>query len=136
MFRTRVLVGLIVAAFMCSAFVSGDEPPKKDPPPPKVKGTLPQGWSKLGLTDQQKQDVYRTEAEYRAKIDVLEAQIKDLRKQRNAALQKILTEGQKTRLKEILAEKAGGETSSKDEKKPDKDKNDKKPEKIPDPKNP
>jgi hypothetical protein len=121
----------MVVAVLTGGFLTGDEP-KKDPPP-KLKGQLPQGWSKLGLTDQQKQDVYRTEAEYKTKIDALEAQIRQLKKQRKTDLDKILTDAQKARLKEILAEKAPSDTPSKDEKKPEKDKNEKKPERTSDP---
>jgi hypothetical protein len=129
MVRARVWIGLVVVAFFSGGFLVGDEP-KKETPPPKVKGQLPAGWSKLGLTDSQKQQIYKTDAEYRTKIDALEAQIKDLKKQRKAELEKVLTEGQKTRLKEILAEKGPSETSTKDDKKPDKDK---KPERTTDP---
>jgi hypothetical protein len=111
-------MGLAVVAFLSGGFLLSDEPTKD--PPPKLKGQLPAGWSKLGLTDTQKQQIYKTESDYQTKIGALEAQIRQLRKQRKAELEKVLTDAQKARLKEILAEKGPGETSSKDDKKPEK----------------
>jgi hypothetical protein len=85
-------------------------------------------WSKLGLTDKQKDSVYSTRAEYRAKIDELHKQIQQLEKAEQAELQKILTDAQRARLKELYAEKAQGVSGSKEDRKPDsKSSDDKKP---------
>lgn len=89
----------------------------QDKDPPKAKGMLPANWKKLGLTDQQKETVYRTQTRYRDLIAPHEAKIKELRKEEKAELDKILTAAQKERLKEILL----GEPKD-PEKDPDKDK--------------
>jgi Spy/CpxP family protein refolding chaperone len=102
MLRIKVLVAALVFAVVVSAGSFGDD--KK--PAAKVKGQLPPNWSKLGLTDEQKQKVYEAQGEYREKIAELEKQIKDLRKQERTAMEKVLTDAQKARLKEILLEKA------------------------------
>src|SRR5262249_52454864 len=65
---------------------------------PKAKGTLPANWSKLGLTDEQKQKIYSAQAEFRGKIDELEKQVADLKKQQRMAMEKVLTDAQKARL--------------------------------------
>jgi len=73
----------------------------------KAKGTLPANWNKLGLTDEQKSKVYDIQAKYRGKIDDLKKQIADLQEKEQKEALGVLTEAQKTRLKEILANKAG-----------------------------
>jgi len=43
--------------------------PKKDDPPVKVKGFLPMNWGKIGLSDDQKQEIYKIQAKYGGEID-------------------------------------------------------------------
>jgi len=83
------------------------EEPKKEEPPAKVKGQLPQNWAKLGLTDEQKDKVYRTNAKYNTEIDKLEAQIEELKKKRDKERAEVLTAEQKKRLEEINKAKSG-----------------------------
>lgn len=73
----------------------------------KAKGQLPQGWSKLGLSDEQKQKVYDIQAKAKAKIDELEKQIANTKSQQRKDELAVLTEAQKKKLKEILSEKIG-----------------------------
>lgn len=69
--------------------------------PAKFKGMLPPNWGKLGLSDDQKQKIYRVQAEYAAKIAELERQIQALREQERTEMAKFLTDAQKTKLKEL-----------------------------------
>jgi Spy/CpxP family protein refolding chaperone len=85
----------------------------------KARGTLPQNWNKLGLTDDQKQKVYTAQAEYKTKIDELQKQIDDLKKKQRVAMESVLTDAQKARLKEIALEKAGVGDDKKPDKKPE-----------------
>jgi Spy/CpxP family protein refolding chaperone len=82
------------------------EPPKDEKkekePTGKLKGFLPQNWGKIGLTDQQKQDVYKVQNKYRDEIDRLTAKIDELKKQQKIDMEKVLTDEQKKRLREIL----------------------------------
>jgi hypothetical protein len=73
---------------------------KKDTP----KGKLPTHWSKLGLSDEQKSRVYAAQAEFGPQIADLQKQIDALKKKEREALNGILTDAQRARLKEILAE--------------------------------
>lgn len=73
----------------------------------KAKGQLPMGWSKLGLSEEQKTKIYEIQAKYRAKIDDLEKQIRETREKMNREEIDVLTPGQKALLKEKLAEKLG-----------------------------
>lgn len=121
MFRSSVVAGLLAVFLISSGALIGDD---KDTP--KAKGTLPQNWGKLGLSDEQKQKVYSTQEEYRGKIGALEKQIRELKAQERADLEKVLTDAQKARLREILASKAPADTK---DKKPDEKKEEKKEDK-------
>jgi hypothetical protein len=82
-----------------------DDAKKKDDPPTKVKGTLPANWGKLGLSDDQKQQIYKVQGKYNEEIDKLEAKIKELKTTRDKEMRGILTADQKKRLEEILTGK-------------------------------
>ena len=103
--RTWTLAGVAVfALFACGAFADDK------PAPARGRGALPAMWSKLGLTDEQRRQVYSTQAEFRAKIDDLENQIRQLRKQERMALEKDLTDAQRARLRELVSEKGPAAT--------------------------
>jgi TolA-binding protein len=114
MSTVRASVGLLALVTLLAVVAPAQE--KKEA---KLRGFLPANWKALALTDDQKQAVYRKQAEYAAKIEELEAKIKDLRKEKDAELEKILTPAQKDRLREIKAGKTGEKAdAAKPEKKP------------------
>ena len=76
-------------------------------PTGKAKGQLPTYWGQLGLTDAQKQSIYKVNGKYNEDIDKLEAQIKELKAKMSEERTKILTVEQKKRLEEIIKTKAG-----------------------------
>jgi len=86
---------------------------------PKVRGQLYPKWRELGLTDEQKQRVYKIQSEYRTKIDELEKKLKELRREERSKAQEVLTAAQKARLKELLS---GAPEPLKDKAEPAKDK--------------
>jgi Spy/CpxP family protein refolding chaperone len=101
----RLRVVILAAAFigLANPWVEGQDRAKDAPA--KLRGQLPQNWGKLGLTDEQKQRVYRIQSEVRSKVDALEAQIADLKEKERKDLEGVLTAAQKARLREILAGK-------------------------------
>jgi hypothetical protein len=101
MSRPRILLGMLVVVLV-GGFLLAQE--KKDPPT-KFRGQLKPNWKQLGLTDEQKNAVYKVQTEYGARIDALEAQIKELKQKQEAEEYKVLTDAQKARLKEILSGK-------------------------------
>lgn len=114
MIRMRLFVGLMVFVLAVGGGLllgqdTGDAPGKS-------ATRLPPGWSKLGLTDKQKSTVYRIQGDYQKKIEPLQRQINGLRKQERAELLKVLNDDQRTRLKEIISSKAGGDTPASEEK--------------------
>ncbi|MCE9534083.1 MAG: hypothetical protein K8T89_23640, partial [Planctomycetes bacterium] len=79
-------------------------PDKKDPPA-KVKGFLPPYFSKIGLSDEQRQTIYKIQAKYKEDA-------KKLQEAEKQDIDKVLTPEQKKKLIEVI-------TGSKDEPKKD-----------------
>jgi Spy/CpxP family protein refolding chaperone len=108
MFRLPMLA-LLGGLVVLSGGLVGQEPKKEDPkvakkaePPAKAKGVLPMNWGKIGLTDDQKQDIYKVQTKYNAEIDKLEAKIKELKGTRDKEMKAVLTADQKKKLDAIL----------------------------------
>ena len=86
----------------------GQEPKKAErksapsEPEPRVKGTLPQHWGKIGLSDEQKQEIYKIQGKYHRELDKLEAQVKELKSHRDREIKSVLTPEQKKRLEDIV----------------------------------
>jgi hypothetical protein len=106
MIRLRGLLVLLLVTFALGDVSLGQN--AKDEPV-KFKGVLPQNWGKLGLSDEQKQKVYKVQTDYDQKVGALEKQLKDLKAQEKSEMDKILTDAQKARLKEILLGKVPAE---------------------------
>ena len=101
---------LLGAMLSLSSGLVGQEPKKDDPKgakkdeasATKFKGQLPQNWKKLGLTDEQVQNVYKIQSKYNEDIDKLDAKIKELKAAMDKERRGVLTAEQKKRLEEIL----------------------------------
>jgi hypothetical protein len=94
-------MGVLGLAILAVSGVFGDEQPAKG-----RKG-LPPYWSKLGLSDEQKAKAVKIQDHFGKQIASLQEQIKTMQKQEKGALQQILTQAQRDRLKEIVSEKVG-----------------------------
>src|SRR5262245_43881316 len=95
----RFTVVLIILAAGAATPLIGDDN-KKESAPKQRSGVLPQHWSKLGLSEDQKRKVYAVQADYRARIDDLKQQLEDMKKKEQTELYKVLTDAQKSRLRE------------------------------------
>ncbi len=73
----------------------------------KGRGQLPTYWGQLGLSESQKQSVYKVQGKYNEESDKLESQIKEMKGKMVEERGKILSPEQKTRLEDILKTKAG-----------------------------
>jgi hypothetical protein len=79
--RVSAGVALVVAlAVLSSGNLRSQEKEKKGPEPAKkaAKGQLPRHWEKLDLTDAQRAEVLKLNAEYKAKTDKLQAELRTL----------------------------------------------------------
>jgi len=100
MMRLRGVFLVVAIALLAGGVLHGQD--KKDDAPVKLKGQLPPNWGKLGLTDEQKQKVYKVQADFDQKKAALEKQLKDLKSQERGEMEKVLSDAQKARLKELL----------------------------------
>jgi len=109
-----LLAVLGIGLCLCGGLFADD--PTKSPTSTKGRRGLPPGWSKLGLSDQQKQRILGIQAGFSSRIEMLQRQVKDLQEQERKAMYAQLTDAQKAQLKDIIAAKAG---EAKDDTKPD-----------------
>jgi Spy/CpxP family protein refolding chaperone len=108
----RALAVVLVAALLvCGAAAYQDKDKdakdKDKKEEKKIKGTLPQYYKQLGLTDKQKQSVYKLRAEYKEKFDELEKAKAKLKGEEKEALEKLLTPEQLKELKKIRSGEKG-----------------------------
>jgi hypothetical protein len=111
MFRTGIAAGVVVFGLALLAVDQGFSQQEKGDAAAAVKGKLPKNYSKLGLTDDQRQKIFAIGADYNTKISGLRKQIKTLQDQEKGDLEKVLTDDQKTALRNIIlqaAPKTGG----------------------------
>ena len=98
---TALAVGLLAGGFLM-----GDDK-KPDEPATKLKGKLPAHFRKLGLSDQQMQQIFKIEAGYADKVEALQKQLADLKKAEHHDIDNVLTDEQKAHLKELLTADVG-----------------------------
>jgi hypothetical protein len=119
--RASGLVVVLAVALLFGGLLSGDEKKKKT----KAKGTLPIGWTKLKLTSDQKDRIFKVQGDYRKRIKDVKDQIKMLR-----AKQKQLQDEVKEKMLDVLTteqkKRLFGSSSNKDSKVTGKDKKGKK----------
>src|SRR5437870_2083535 len=106
MFRLSAMAGcvLCVVALLVGTSHSGD-PKKEQKDQPKKQIQLPQGWGKIGLSDEQKKKIRATRAMFAAKIELLRQQIEQAKKDELVECAKFLTEDQKEALRKAAAAK-------------------------------
>ena len=100
---SRLAFAAVVVMLLGGLVVAEDKTPDtKAPAASHGRGSLPQHWGKLGLSDDQKQKVRAIRDQYRGQLNDLEQQIKELRKKERAEMEAVLTDAQKQRLREIM----------------------------------
>jgi hypothetical protein len=107
------MVAVMALAIVAGSSLFGDDKVA----PAKVRRNLPTYWSRLNLSLAQRTKVLTIQAEYDAKIDALEQQIKKLQDEQRREMAKVLTAEQRARLREIIAAKVGDVPPEKEEKK-------------------
>ena len=65
---------------------------------------LPAYYGKIGVTDEQREQLHAIQDRYHQQIDALQQQIRQLIRERDAEMEKLLTPGQKLRLQELRQE--------------------------------
>lgn len=113
----RLLLGFVLAGVLTLMLARADEPkpgdaqtpaasaPDSKPAKPeegKLKGRLPQYYSKLDVSSEQRQKIYKIQASYAAKKDALEKQLEELKSQCSAETRTVLTADQQAKLDELV----------------------------------
>ncbi|MEX0728525.1 MAG: hypothetical protein WD065_19790 [Planctomycetaceae bacterium] len=72
-------------------------------PKPKTRkppaGRIPNGWGKLGLSPEQKKNIYEIQGKYKVEIEELEKQIEDVKTKQLDDMEGVLTADQLSKLK-------------------------------------
>ncbi|MBW3542592.1 MAG: hypothetical protein KY476_20200 [Planctomycetes bacterium] len=71
----------------------------------KPRGRLPNYYGQLGISQQQRTEIYAVQALYSEEIDALEKQLAELKEKRDAEVEAVLTAEQKAKLAEIIESK-------------------------------
>jgi Spy/CpxP family protein refolding chaperone len=105
-YRVFAVLAVLVTVLLIGGGLQGQDKKddKKEPPP--LRGVLPPNFGKIGLSEEQKQRIYKIEADAREKIAELEKKISELKEKEKQDLLSVLTDEQKKKLKEILEAKA------------------------------
>lgn len=97
-YSVRCGCGLLAAIVVIAAI--GQEPAKKAAP----RGRLPAYYKDLVSPDQ-REEIYAIQGKFNVEIEELEARIEKLKKEREAAVERVLTPAQQERLKLLIASK-------------------------------
>ncbi len=121
MFRCSTFAGMVILGMAVLVGTGSSQDAKKgDAPPAKTKTYLPPGWKDLALTKEQQVKVSEIHGVYKAKVKLLEDQIKETKGQERQEMVKILTAEQKEKATKIfIGEDAKGEPKD-DKKAPEK----------------
>jgi hypothetical protein len=107
MVRLSMIAGV---AFLGLALLVGGGMSQDKKDKDKVKGKLPTGMSKLGLSNVQKEKILAIDVDYQTKIKALQTQIADLKVLEKGEIFKVLTKEQQEQwVKAITGDKKGPE---------------------------
>jgi Spy/CpxP family protein refolding chaperone len=112
----RVSAGLVLLAalvVMSSGGLTGQEMDKK-----AIKGGLPAWWDKLDLTELQRDEILKLNAEYKAKTEKLEQEVSRLRAELARKRVAVLNDEQRKKLVDLVATDTLKEKSAEKEKGP------------------
>ncbi|HWL07756.1 MAG TPA: hypothetical protein VNQ76_05105 [Planctomicrobium sp.] len=104
------LVGVVALGLTA---IAADDPVKKPTEAKSQKkvqkddtksARLPAPFGKLGLSDEQRKQIYAVQGSYQDRIEKLKNELKQVSQERDQQIEAILTSGQKDRLKELESE--------------------------------
>ncbi|REJ86364.1 MAG: hypothetical protein DWQ34_27580 [Planctomycetota bacterium] len=101
-----LLVSAVAVPPMIAAQQDEDAAAAEEAEESQPRGRLPNHFGKIGVSEEQRLKIYGIQADYNAQVDELLAQVEELRGERDAAIEAVLTPGQRERLKELREEAA------------------------------
>jgi Spy/CpxP family protein refolding chaperone len=114
----RSLLLFVLPLVVAASTAGAQDPAPEKPAAPAAKsarpfrGRLPNFWSKIGLTEQQKQRIYAHQLEVRPKLEELERQLEAVRAELREKMEKELSDSQKQELAQYEAEDAKKQTAA------------------------
>lgn len=106
--RQSLLIGFAVMLGLAVVLPNLSSAQNEDSGSPEAdkafRGFLPAYFGKLGMSDTQKEKVYRIQSSYEEQLNNLRKQIEQVEQKRDAEIETLLTPGQKLRLKELREE--------------------------------
>lgn len=109
MFGGALLMLLTIGSMSAQDTKTEPKTPAKELQPKVYRGQLPTYWKQIGLSDDQKQTIYKTQSIYDEKYAILKAQMDELKTKERKELEDILTADQKKRLRDIALSKTPSE---------------------------
>ena len=103
--RLRMLALAMVLALLGPASAYQDKDKDSGKKPERLKGYLPAHYGKLGLTDKQRQAVYKVQHDYKDRLAELQAAMDKLKREQKSMVEAVLTPEQLKRLREIRSGK-------------------------------
>ncbi|HSG69374.1 MAG TPA: hypothetical protein VLA12_03120 [Planctomycetaceae bacterium] len=98
-------IGLNSASFAAQKTTQAEEAPQEKPRKPP-RGRVPAGFGKIGVSENQKEEIYAIQARYKAQVEDLLAQLEELKSQEAEEIHNVLTDDQKLALKKYRDEAA------------------------------
>lgn len=95
-------VGITASRLAAQETKPAEEAPKENARKPP-RGRVPNGFGKIGISEQQKEEIYEIQARYRDQVDALLVQLEELKSQEAEEIVNILTDDQKEALKKYRA---------------------------------
>lgn len=100
--RRNILVGVALALVLVGGWSQSQDKEEAKP----TTRRLPNNYSKVGLRQSQRDAVYAIQDKYADQIEDLIRQVEELRKQRDAEIEKVLNDEQRAELKKLMEEAA------------------------------
>jgi hypothetical protein len=101
MLRLRFMVPLLVVGMFGSGLLMGDDK-KPEKEQVVIIRRLPAYYNRLGLSQEQRNQLYKLRGKYETEIQRLQEKINELRDEERAAYENVLTPDQLARLRQIL----------------------------------
>jgi hypothetical protein len=105
-YRLLAILAVLAVSLLIANGLQGQDKKDDKKETPSLRGVLPANFGKLGLSDEQKQKIFKIQADTREKIGELEKRISEMKEKERQDVLSVLTEEQKKTLKQILAEKS------------------------------
>ena len=111
-------LSLVAAAGLCPSAAQDAE--GAEPAVAKAARRVPTYFSKVGLTPEQREEIYAVRAKHAEKIEALQKQIDEMKAKEMAECEAVLVESQKKLLAEFRAAGKAAKSKAKDPEKPGK----------------